>query len=103
MPYKRIEKIINTISNDQKRLNSFVKASSFKSFFLNKSKETNTEKIKIIKSESSIKFNLRTPGGKTNVDATKVPKRNRLTLTFKWAWQDSNLRPTDYESVALTN
>ena len=21
----------------------------------------------------------------------------------KWAWQDSNLRPTDYESVALTN
>ena len=46
--------------------------------------------------------------GITNESAKKVPicfvDKTKLLLTlFKWARQDSNLRPTDYESVALTN
>ena len=41
-------------------------------------------------------------------NARRVPKRKiaiseSIIFLYKWARQDSNLRPTDYESVALTN
>ena len=42
-------------------------------------------------------------GGEVIERAINDPKNNKVNLFFKWAWQDSNLRPTDYESVALTN
>ncbi len=41
-------------------------------------------------------------GGTNNEDKIKNPTIETLFL-IKWARQDSNLRPTDYESVALTN
>ena len=42
-------------------------------------------------------------GGEVIDTVNKEPNINNTNLFFKWAWQDSNLRPTDYESVALTN
>ena len=62
-----------------------------------------TEKVNIKKSENSIKFSLKKPGGEIKETATREPKKIKYNFSFKWAWQDSNLRPTDYESVALTN
>jgi hypothetical protein len=41
-----------------------------------------------------MKYLLAADGGKT---------RGRKSFVFKWAQQDSNLRPADYESAALTN
>ena len=42
-------------------------------------------------------------GGEVIDTVNKEPNINNINLFLKWAWQDSNLRPTDYESVALTN
>ena len=61
------------------------------------------ERVNIKKSENSMKFNLKKPGGEIKETAARKPKKNKYNFSFKWAWQDSNLRPTDYESVALTN
>ena len=61
-------------------------------------------KNKIIKkSENSIISNLRKLGGETKETEIIAPKINNFNFALTWAWQDSNLRPTDYESVALTN
>ena len=68
-----------------------------------KSKNSKNEKTRIRKSESSKKLNLRYPGGDIKEIETSKPNKKIYTFSFKWAWQDSNLRPTDYESVALTN
>ena len=50
-----------------------------------------------------MKLSLRNPGGDIKETETREPNKNIPNFSFKWAWQDSNLRPTDYESVALTN
>ena len=72
-------------------------------FFTIKSKNNIKVKINIRKSENSIKLSLRNPGGDIKESETREPNKNIFSFSFKWAWQDSNLRPTDYESVALTN
>ena len=54
-------------------------------------------------SEYSNKNIFPIPGGIIKERANSAPDINRVTFLTKWAWQDSNLRPTDYESVALTN
>ena len=41
--------------------------------------------------------------GIKNEQKNKLPPTKYFISVLKWAWQDSNLRPTDYESVALTN
>ena len=50
-----------------------------------------------------MKLSLKNPGGDIKETETREPNKNIPSFSFKWAWQDSNLRPTDYESVALTN
>ena len=58
----------------------------------------------IAKSDKSKINKLKNCGGEVIEMANKEPKVKYFILLFnKWAWQDSNLRPTDYESVALTN
>ena len=59
-------------------------------------------------SENSNIDNLPILGGIIKERPSKLPINLKLiflsiVLLNKWAWQDSNLRPTDYESVALTN
>ena len=57
-------------------------------------------------SARSEKFNpkkFKNWGGEVIDKVKRVPININIALLFKWAWQDSNLRPTDYESVALTN
>ena len=77
-------------------------------FFIKcKSKKQNTNingmSSKLIPKKSNPKL------GRIKVDrASKIPKNkisfSEFNIFFnKWARQDSNLRPTDYESVALTN
>ena len=72
-------------------------------FFKIKSRNNIKEKMNIRKSENSIKLSLRNPGGDIKESETREPNKNIFSFSFKWAWHDSNLRPTDYESVALTN
>ena len=58
----------------------------------------------IDKSDKSKINKLKNCGGEVIEMANNEPKVKYFNLLFnKWAWQDSNLRPTDYESVALTN
>ena len=56
-----------------------------------------------IKSEKFNPKKFKNCGGEVIDKVKSVPINNNIALLFKWAWQDSNLRPTDYESVALTN
>ena len=62
-----------------------------------------TKSNKIDSSERSKIKKLKNSGGEVKDIASNVPNTKFVTFSFKWAWQDSNLRPTDYESVALTN
>ena len=69
----------------------------------NKNKIISGKSSKFIPPISNPKF-----GGMRRESAKILPMFFELIFTifinlFKWARQDSNLRPTDYESVALTN
>ena len=71
--------------------------------FFKKSINKKIKNKKTKKSENSIMLKRKKPGGDIKDIETREPNKNKFTFSFKWAWQDSNLRPTDYESVALTN
>ena len=96
-----MDKLSNNVSEPQNLVTLSDKSKVL--FFKIKSRNNIKEKINIRKSESSIKLSLRNPGGEIKESETREPNKNIFSFSFKWAWQDSNLRPTDYESVALTN
>ncbi len=67
--------------------------------FIKRKTKSNT----IVRSERSKIKRFMNCGGEVKDTTNNEPSVKFLTFSFKWAWQDSNLRPTDYESVALTN
>ena len=92
------------IKNDRKALSNLSKLRSV-NFFVNKTKKIVIKGMssKLIPKKFKPKFE-----GINKVIAKIDPIRRefiRLIIVYYslWARQDSNLRPTDYESVALTN
>ena len=71
-------------------------------FFKFKNKRIKNKKIVVISEYSSI-YNFPILGGIISERAKSAPENSNIIFFTKWDWQDSNLRPTDYESVALTN
>ena len=101
IPYTNIDTERTKINEPQSCALVSLKSTDFE--FLMKSCIKIIKNMIIKKSENSIISNLRKPGGETKETEIMEPKVNNFNFALKWAWQDSNLRPTDYESVALTN